>query len=357
MKAHIQNQKLTIKNININDPDALDKIHEQAYDKKVIEIDLSGNQIGELPFVLIDFILLKTVRKLNLSNNLLTTLPGYIRENKNLKEIKLEGNPLISPPPEIIKKGTQSILDYLKKPMSQKELASILDKAAAAKVKLLDLSERKIEKIPKNICNLTELEVLKLNNNKIRSLPVGIVELNNLRKLELLGNRLTSFPIEIIHLPNLEVLTLESNSIKTLPPAIQLMTSLKELSLTANDLVLLPSEIGQLTNMVKLEILFNRLTSLPPEIGNLKGLRALFLDHNEITYLPSEIGHLKKLKILGLFGNKLSSLPPEFSQLKSLTELDIRDNCIERFASGKLLQKTKREPLFYTHKLQFVVKR
>jgi Leucine-rich repeat (LRR) protein len=53
--------------------------------------------------------------KLDLSYNQLTDLPPEIVKLTNLTTLDLSGNPLISPPPEIVKQGNRATLMYLRK--------------------------------------------------------------------------------------------------------------------------------------------------------------------------------------------------------------------------------------------------
>lgn len=274
---------LKIRNINQKTERELDQIFEQAYNDKITRLDLSGNNLSELNSNLITNIcVLQTICELDLSNNQLTSLPGYLTELFNLEKLKLDGNPIISPAPEIVNAGTDAILKYLKKPICQQELCYIFEQAAKNNVKVFDLRNRGVSELPKEIGILTGLEALLLDNNNICSLPAEIGKLTNLKRLELVDNKFTSFPLEIVHLPKLETLYLESNGLKILPSEIRYMTSLKHLTLTANELTSLPLEIGQLRNLVRLEVLFNNLTSLPKEIGLLKNLTELDLSGNNI---------------------------------------------------------------------------
>jgi hypothetical protein len=45
----------------------------------------------------------------------LTTLPLKFGELSKLEKLILEGNPLKSPPPEVVNQGTKAILEYLRK--------------------------------------------------------------------------------------------------------------------------------------------------------------------------------------------------------------------------------------------------
>jgi len=93
------------------------------------KLDLSNNQLSELPKKITQ---LKNLQYLNLSNNQLSELPKRIIDLENL-EIKwredyssegiiLEGNPLESPPIEIVKKGREAVIEYFKSLEGEKQV-------------------------------------------------------------------------------------------------------------------------------------------------------------------------------------------------------------------------------------------
>jgi hypothetical protein len=53
--------------------------------------------------------------RLAIENNLFPCLPYELARITSLTSIGLEDNPLVSPPPEIRHKGTQDVMDYLKR--------------------------------------------------------------------------------------------------------------------------------------------------------------------------------------------------------------------------------------------------
>jgi len=223
MIISIRDGILSFKNGSLTwlDDEDLDDLFKQASDEKVTEIDISENGLDELPFALCASIAsIPTVRKLNLADNRLSMLPGYLTRIDTLEELDLQGNPLISPPPEVVKAGSAAVLAYLKRPMDETELTRVFREAAEQNIAVVDLSYRGISRLPGEIGLATATKVLKLDSNKIRSLPEEISRLINLERLELFYNKLTSFPLSIVHLPRLRVLLLQVNSIQTLPAEI-----------------------------------------------------------------------------------------------------------------------------------------
>jgi len=164
-----------------------------------------------------------------------------------------------------------------------------------------------------------DVRILILSENKLESLPPEIRELKNLRKLDLSKNYLKSLPSEIGELKYLTGLYLSKNYFTSLSPEIGKLNNLTELDLTGNQLDSLPKEIGELKNLTELYLRNNHLEKLPKELGQLKNLTTLDLANdqnilaqidpyaltNSLKSLPEEIGKLKKLKRLFLTGNSI----------------------------------------------------
>ena len=76
-------------------------------------LSLYNNQLSSLPSEISQ---LSNFTELNLDNNQLSSLPPEISQLSSLTTLSLFDNPqLTSPPPEIVKQGTQAILNYLRK--------------------------------------------------------------------------------------------------------------------------------------------------------------------------------------------------------------------------------------------------
>ncbi len=149
----------------------------------------------------------------------------------------------------------------------------------------LDLSGLMLISLPKEIGELTNLNVLFLSDNQLKSLPVEIGRLVNLGQLYIDRNKLTSLPVEIAQLTGLTWMFLSHNQLTSLPSEIGTLRNLEELFLNDNQLINLPPEIGQLTNLIDFSINDNQLTSLPLEIVRLINLIWIHLAKN---YLPEK---------------------------------------------------------------------
>ncbi len=80
--------------------------------KNLQSLNLSGNQFTRLPKEIAE---LKNLMELYLSDNQFTQLPKEIAQLENLEILHLKDNEkLISPPPSVVKQGTDAVLNYLK---------------------------------------------------------------------------------------------------------------------------------------------------------------------------------------------------------------------------------------------------
>jgi Leucine-rich repeat (LRR) protein len=191
---------------------------------------------------------------------------------------------------------------------------------------VLDLSQKNLKQIPKEIFDLVEITKLYLSFNQITSLPSEIGKLVNLEELDVSSNQITSLPPEIGKLVNLEILDVSRNQLTSLPSDIGKLVNLEKLFVFGNQITTLPSEIGKLVNLKELDVSRNRLTSLPSDIGKLINLKKLWVFENQLTSLPSTIWKLVNLEKLYVSSNQLTSLPSEIGKLVNLKELDVSRN-------------------------------
>ncbi|MEH2071894.1 MAG: COR domain-containing protein [Nostoc sp.] len=264
------------------------------------------------------------VRKLNLSDKGLTTLPAEIGRLTNLRSLHLENNQLSSLSPEIVQLTNLRSLH-----LENNQLSSLSPEIVQlTNLQTLNVRRNQLSRLPLEIVQLTNLRSLNLSRNQLSNLPSEIVQLTNLKTLNLSRNQLSSLPSEIAQLTNLRSLYVWGNQLSSLPPKFVQLINLQTLYLWSNQLSSLPLEIVQLTNLRSLNLSDNQLSSLPPEFVQLTKLETLNLSSNQLSSLPGEIVQLANLRSLNLSDNQLSSLPPEIRQLTNLKKLDLRGNPI-----------------------------
>jgi len=159
-------------------------------------------------------------------------------------------------------------------------------------------NNKQIDKIPKQIECLTNLEKLNLSYNNISNLPSELKNLENLKSLDLGYNNLQDFPECICHLNNLEYLNLEANNLKKIHSSIGKLRQLKELNLFANRIISLPENFGSLNSLTILNLALNQLSSLPYSFKKLINISSLELWLNKFDSIPDIISELPNLKDL-----------------------------------------------------------
>lgn len=145
--------------------------------------------------------------EIDLSRNMLETLPNSFKKLKKLKKLILSENYFTEFSPEIIHLKNLEHLD-----LGANSLSTIPDNIKhLRKLKFLYLKNNPFKKIPEAIFKIKNLEALGLVNTKISAIPINIVMLQNLKNLWLGKNRIKELPHELINLANLEQITLDNN--------------------------------------------------------------------------------------------------------------------------------------------------
>uniref|UniRef100_A0A0B7B8B3 Gelsolin-like domain-containing protein n=2 Tax=Arion vulgaris TaxID=1028688 RepID=A0A0B7B8B3_9EUPU len=157
------------------------------------DVDLSYNTLNRIPEALYK---VKSLKRLNMSNNEVTELSVLIDVWTKLETLNLSRNKL-------------------------KALPSTLHKLSSLKKLYLNGNQLDFEGIPASIGKLPNLEVFSASNNNIEMIPEGLARCGKLKKLILNGNRLITLP-DILHLlPELETLDVRENPDLVMPPKPQ----------------------------------------------------------------------------------------------------------------------------------------
>ncbi|XP_047317398.1 protein TOO MANY MOUTHS [Impatiens glandulifera] len=213
--------------------------------------------------------------------------------------------------------------------------------------------------IPKELGNLTRLEVLDLHNNNLNgSIPDSLNRLTRLRSLDFSANKLTGLiPSGLTTSPVLNILDLNQNHLSgSIPTALGSCISLAKIDLSRNRLSgEIPNEISNLKSLNLLDLGYNCLSGpIPSSLKNMNSLQALILKGNAMDSstipnesfdglnnlvililsdmrlhgpIPESLGRLPSLRVLHLDGNFLNgSIPKSFADMDSLSELRLNEN-------------------------------
>jgi hypothetical protein len=136
---------------------------------------------------------------------------------------------------------------------------------------------------PQDYESLLKINILDISNKNLHNLPKELFNLINLEELLASDNKLTGLPEEIKYLKKLSKLDLSENTIFELPDEVSDLLNLLSLNLGYNyDLKELPDNMGNLSSLIELNIVCPRL-KLPRSITNLINLQDLeFCDFSSI---------------------------------------------------------------------------
>ncbi|MBI2241690.1 MAG: leucine-rich repeat domain-containing protein [Magnetospirillum gryphiswaldense] len=228
----------------------------------------------------------------------------------------------------------------------------------------LNLSNKKLSRLPNDFGRLVNLRKLNVTGNELKSLPVGLAECQELTDLYLSGNFYISvLPPEWGQLQKISTFFIDDTGIETLPagfetwPVSSLSLSKKlenqpswpvrrlllwkmgeteiddvvscypdvdDLDLTTNDLEKLPSTISGL-NLRRL-ILWGQNFSDFPDLRLYHHLEDMTIVACGIETLPDWIGDLHALSHLDVSVNQIETLPRQLADLGDDLDLDISNN-------------------------------
>ncbi|XP_040326548.1 leucine-rich repeat-containing protein 40 isoform X3 [Herpailurus yagouaroundi] len=248
----------------------------------ILVLDLRDNKLKSVPD---EITLLQSLERLDLSNNDISSLPCSLGK-LHLKFLALEGNPLRTIRREIINKGTQEVLKYLRSKIKDDEPSqsdpvtetamtlpseSRVNVHAIVTLKILDYSDKQTTLIPDEVFDAVKSNIvtsvnfsknqlceIPKRNNFLNSLPEEMESLIRLQTINLSFNRFKILPEVLYHIPTLETILISNNQVGSVDP--QKMKAMEKL--------------------ITLDLQNNDLLQIPPELGNCVNLRTLLLDGN-----------------------------------------------------------------------------
>ena len=246
----------------------------------------------------------------------------------HLKSLQVDGNPMRGIRRDIIARGTQGLLKYLKSRIDDEELTKLREKGQASPVpsisgspptipdkyamktaSVMNLAGKELTFLPKEaVENALEADVtsVDLSKNLLKELPSSLEPLmTKLYELNISSNKLEKLPSSLISIGvNLQFLSLANNKLSTLPTEMSLLTNLREICLNCNKFDAIPTCLYVYEKLETLLISDNQIKEIDVDgLRQLSKLTILDLGNNNIATVPPELGNLRNIRSLTLDGN------------------------------------------------------
>ncbi|XP_036610892.1 leucine-rich repeat-containing protein 40 isoform X2 [Trichosurus vulpecula] len=218
--------------------------------KSIHVLDLRDNKLKSIPD---EMTLLQALERLDLSNNDISSLPHTLGNLPRLQFLALEGNPLRTIRRELLNKGTQEVLKYLRSKIQGDtgnqndipiETAMTLPSQARvnmhsiATLKLLDYSEKQTAMIPDEVFDAVGSNIItsiNFSKNHLNEIPKRIVELKAaVCDVNLSFNKLSCISAELCMLQKLTHLDIRNNLLASLPEEMEALMKLQTINLSFN---------------------------------------------------------------------------------------------------------------------------
>ncbi|XP_022746290.1 LRR receptor-like serine/threonine-protein kinase GSO1 [Durio zibethinus] len=276
---------------------------------------------------------------LDLSSNMLSSIPTWIFSLRSLVSIDLNSNAVEG----VIPNGFQNMSSLKFLDLSWNSFSSLSTLSWLSNLNQLQFLGLVYISLKGNfssaIGNLSSLTHLDVSRNGIDQEVSEIIEslsrccLDRLESLNIASNKLSGhLPDQLGQFKNLAYLSLSGNSISgPIPLSIGKLSSLKFLYVAKNRLnATLPQSLGQLGNLEHLNVSNNMLEGNISEMffSNLLGLTVFWASNNMLTFKPNPSWIPPfQWKSIGL--GSLSNILCNFStKLETLTILDIESNLL-----------------------------
>ncbi|NXG73202.1 LRC40 protein, partial [Baryphthengus martii] len=283
-------------------------------------LELRDNKIKSVPE---EITLLQKLERLDLANNDISRLPYALGNLPQLKFLALEGNPLRTIRRDLLQKGTQELLKYLRSkiqddvttpgeepPVTAMTLPSEskINMHAITSLKLLDYSEKQAAVIPEELFDAVRshpVATLNFSKNQLKEIPPRIVELkDSVCDVNLGFNRLSSLSLELCTLPKLTHLDIRNNFLTSLPEETAALTRLQIINLSFNRFKVFPSVLYHIPALETILLSNNQVGSIDPlQLKKMEKLGTLDLQNNDLLQVPPELGNCENLRTLLLEGN------------------------------------------------------
>ncbi|KXJ22658.1 leucine-rich repeat serine/threonine-protein kinase 1 [Exaiptasia diaphana] len=300
-------------------------------------IDVSNNYLQELPDEL--FTSLCVLEELDVSNNKLLCLPDINFGDcpTSLEKLFLQRNQLSFVPSSLFRIKTLSKVNLSHNMISTLDDEESLDMGNTWRcptLKVLKLNNNLLTCLPRGIQSASGLVKLFVNNNKLKDFPMPWK--CPLETLDISFNRLTEFSanIDMVWSDTLRYLNLSHNSLGFIAWSVCQLSCLFDLNVSNNRIKSLPPENSwKCINLHKLNLSHNKVSFKSVSEGQGGTLQRLFKtpsqdenqDYKKGNELPVNL-FAPTLETLFLNHNCLQEVPLSICQLTNLIELDLSDN-------------------------------
>ncbi|MBV6644909.1 MAG: leucine-rich repeat domain-containing protein [Cyclobacteriaceae bacterium] len=237
-------------------------------------------------------------------------------------------------------------------------------------LKVIDLTDGRLTKLPDYVLEARSLKVLKLDNNDFGKLPRKLKNLDSLQRiywsrinrvnklkfppmdhlenLYLGQNQLSRLP-SMKKLKRLKYLDLSGNHLARVPvKSLRKNKELSQLVLTSNPIIVQEDKYQRLKALEVLKLNKCGLQNLNTSLYRIPKLKELQVQENNLESVPAGISTLEHLTKLSFYKNKLNTLPEDLFDIPSLVIVDLYYNELQVIPSEiKNLQKL--EILFLAH--------
>ena len=162
--------------------------------------------LTEFPSVLYDYV--DSLEILDLSGNNLSELPEDLYRFTKLKIAFFSQNKFTIFPKQLAKCPSLTMIGF-----KSNQIAEIPENSIPVNIQWLTLTDNCIEKLPKSIGQHQRLQKCMLAGNRLTELPEELAQCRNLELLRISANQLTSLPVWLYQLPRLSWLAFSGNPI------------------------------------------------------------------------------------------------------------------------------------------------
>ncbi|OWZ10272.1 putative LRR protein [Phytophthora megakarya] len=275
------------------------------------------------------------LRELTLSGQILTAIPDFVASLQELQILDLHDNRLATISSKLGTMKTIRRLNLSDNLLHDASFAQTDEMWSQLEVlSELSLSGNKLTSLPSALVAIPFLNTLDLSRNSLRIIRGEVVKLwkgrSYLSTLDLHANSLTALPEEIqVLFGALRRLFLHQNYLASLPSTISELIKLEELTLSQNQLARTQKTLNN--SLTRVDVRGNRLRSVvdwtPLVLAN---CQALHLQNNSLRELPQGFfATFPSLRICELQNNQLRLLPMGITECTRLQILHVNNNCLQ----------------------------